>query len=175
MRETASDRRQRLIIVLCCLFCVGLVLLPIIALAQSQPGVRLYGYLTDAATRAPVAGAYLDIGDETGTRLTDATTGANGYYDVTARAAKLYSVGISVWVQNGEYQVHRYIPTTVNIDPAGAAAIHTDVALQPGTNLILNLYGTDGQLLRNRSYGDATGDPTWESGRTYVTDLDDMP
>ncbi|MCL5742857.1 MAG: hypothetical protein M1541_02855, partial [Acidobacteria bacterium] len=172
--DPGASRKLSWLIAAGCLCGAGLALVSVLVRAQNQPGVRLTGYVTDVTTRAPVAGAYLYIADQTGKQVGDASTNAGGYYEAAVPALKAYSVGVTVWVANGDYQVHRYVPITVVINRGDASAVRSDVALQPGASLILNMYDANGQILRNGGVGALTGGQLWVSdGRAYVTDLED--
>lgn len=127
----------------------------VLALEQA----RLFGRVIDV-NGSPVSNCYIGAFDENYARLGDTYTDEQGYYELTVSRQERYNL----WVGKTDRYRFLYIPQS-RMTTFG----RVDFELLPGANIIINAYDTQGNLMRNRSFRQAT------LSRVFATDMRGIP
>jgi len=130
--------------------------------------VHIYGHVMDL-NGAPISQAYMDLYDDNNVRLGNKSSDNKGYYEFSVPWHSLYRVIVSSMAENAGQQIFQFIPVSKEIRPGDATEVRTDITLRSAASLILHVYDSSGNLLRNQAF------QTMNGNNVFVTDLDDQP
>jgi hypothetical protein len=162
-------KHHGLVLFLVMLITITAVLLPPlekISLANSV-SVKLFGFVKDFKG-IPISNAMIGVSDENYKPVGNFTTAQNGYYEFVVGYSSIYNISVQHYSSTVPY-VLDYTFQAKTIETGNLLEIRTDFILKPAGNIALYSYGSEGELLRNKQFREATGIDA------YVTDLNDLP
>jgi hypothetical protein len=114
--------------------------------------IHMSGRVTDAATGVPITGAYMEVKDPDGVDIVTTSTDPDGNYSFDVIWQETYSVCSSAWGENGGYGMNFYLWECTPLSPGSQTEIQLNFQLRPAGNLILEVYDSSGNLVRNAGF-----------------------